>query len=65
MTTAYYTLHRIKNIFTGIFTLLDIITKLPLFSNSFASLVKLKKIGKREKVLLHTTDFTNFAHPDT
>jgi hypothetical protein len=49
MTTAYYTLHGIKDIITGIFKLLDIITKLLLFSNSFTSLVKLKTIRKKNK----------------
>jgi hypothetical protein len=47
MTTAYFTLHRIKYI-TDIFKVLDIIRKPPLFSNSLAFSVKLKKGNKKK-----------------
>jgi hypothetical protein len=49
MNIIYYTLHRIKTIISGISKLLDIITKLPLYSNSLASIVKLKKKNKEKK----------------
>jgi hypothetical protein len=46
----YYILHRIKIIISDISKLFDIVTKLPLYTNSLASNVKLKKNNKRKKV---------------
>jgi hypothetical protein len=47
----YYILHitQDKYIITGIFKLLDIITKLPIFCNSFSSLVISKNIWNQKK----------------
>jgi hypothetical protein len=52
MTTIYYTLHRITIIISDMSKLFDIITKLPLYSDSFASNVKIKKKknGKKKKI---------------